>query len=326
MVYQYEACPTTGRRHIQGYIVFENARMGSSVKKLLGRWSGHNAHLIVALGSPTKNTEYCTKLETRIPGTQPYVFGELPTGQGTRTDLAAAFYELRTEGFSEDLVDRFTSQFVMYGSQMDRVLDRLTSINWVPREEFSPPRVHVMWGKTGTGKTRKAAEYGALFCNYDSRYPWGHYRGQDIVCLDEFCGQIPIATLLVWLDGYATTVQIPYLGNKPWIPKVIFICSNLSIKDWYLKASPLQIEAIERRCTTIAYLELHPTWGTIRRYSKGVREPEALLWLDGLAPDHPDIQRVAQGELDVPAAIPPQDLIVDANHVIPADYVRIRRG
>lgn len=288
VVYQYEEAPTTGQRHIQGYMAFENARTGASISKLLTKWGGAKPHLEVAMGSAEQNLQYCSKPDTRVAGTLPYIFGEPPVGQGQRTDLAAAFTELQVLGFSEDLVQRYPSQFIMYGAQMDRVIDRIRHLNWRPRDGFQPPRVHVMWGKAGTGKTRTASEYGAVFCDYDSRYPWGHYRGEAYVCLDEFTGQIAHSTLLKWLDGYAITVQIPYLGNRPFIPTTVFICSNVNPDNWYPLINQDQREALKRRCTTIAYYDHIEPWGPIRRYSKGVHEPEADLWAADLPAYHPE--------------------------------------
>lgn len=315
-VYQYEEAPTTGQRHIQGYMVFDNARTGASISKLLENWGGAKPHLEVARGSSEQNLDYCTKPETRVNGTQPFIFGEPPAGQGTRSDLADAFAELQSHGFSEDLVQRYPSQFIMYGAQMDRVAERIRFIHWKPRDAFKPPRVHIMWGKTGTGKTRTAAEYGAVMCDYDSRYPWGHYRGEDVVCLDEFTGQIPLSTLLKWTDGYQITVQIPYLGNRPFIPTMVFICSNLNPIDWYPHANPEQREALRRRCTTIAFYDRIAPWGTIRRYSKGVTEPEALLWASELPDQHPESVHVTRGvnEPDQPVLPQAQGPVVTADN------------
>ena len=173
---------------------------------------------------------------------------------------------------------------------MERILTKVKHIEWKQRTTFSPPKVYVYWGNPDTGKTRTAAERDAVFCDYESRYPWAHYEGQEVVCIDEFTGaeQIKLSTLLRWLDGYKVTVQIPYEGNKPFIPKTIFICSNNSPNDWYPTESEARKRALFRRFTVVCQF-MKTALGVMKRYSKGghldIKEqehPEELDALDAL--------------------------------------------
>lgn len=52
----HEKCPTTGRFHLQGYIVFRTERTEFSVRRLIPR-----AHIEFAKESPEVNTAYCRK-------------------------------------------------------------------------------------------------------------------------------------------------------------------------------------------------------------------------------------------------------------------------
>lgn len=61
LVGQLERSPTTGKRHVQAYVVFKCPQSLSAVKRLLP-----TAHLEMARGSPIQNKEYCSKQETRI--------------------------------------------------------------------------------------------------------------------------------------------------------------------------------------------------------------------------------------------------------------------
>ena len=73
MVFQREECPTTGRRHWQGYLVL--------AKKSTLSWLKNNvdgeAHWEKAKGDVKANIDYCTKQETRVPGTEPTEIGEI---------------------------------------------------------------------------------------------------------------------------------------------------------------------------------------------------------------------------------------------------------
>lgn len=189
--------------------------------------------------------------------------------QGQRSDLANALNELKTDGFSEEWVDKYPTQAVMYNKSMETLIKKIKHIHWKPRDRYQAPEVTVLFGVTGSGKTREAAEAGAIFCDYDSRYPWGHYEGNPVVCYDEFDGQIALSTLLKQLDGYNITVQIPYEGNKPWIPRSVYICSNKNPNIWYKEATVEQREALWRRFKTVVEFTYGQNGQLTRIYLKG---------------------------------------------------------
>lgn len=93
---QLERAPTTGALHIQGFCVFPgNMRLGgpsSGLKKL-----HPTAHWARMHGSLESNEEYCSKDDTREPGSEPRRWGDRPptNGQGRRTDLDEAVEALR---------------------------------------------------------------------------------------------------------------------------------------------------------------------------------------------------------------------------------------
>lgn len=278
-VWQYEIAPTTGKVHIQGYVVFTGRKRLGSVKKIIKDWCGVNAHLEVARGTPTQNRTYCTKDETRYPGTEPVEFGHLDQeGQGKRTDLVEAWNEFKANGLTDEMVERFPSQLVLHLRRFTELKERLETRNWEPQQGYQKKTVIVNWGETGTGKTREAAESGAIFAKYESRYCWGHYRGEETVCFDEFMGQVTIEEMLTLCDGYRATVQIPYMGNKPWIPKTIFICSNNSVNDWWPKATSEQIAAFKRRITRMVHWRNTPL-GVCKSYQIGV-DPASVMDVD----------------------------------------------
>lgn len=96
LVYQLEECPQTARRHHQGYFCFK--------KKRTLNWIKNNVHAAIHLqkcnGSPESNRNYCTKLDTRVEGTEPVEFGVFPRGPGARNDLAE-FQQAVKDGATE---------------------------------------------------------------------------------------------------------------------------------------------------------------------------------------------------------------------------------
>ncbi len=58
-------------QHYQGYFYLNTPRTLLGVKRLL---RPYQPHLEIARGTPAQNKEYCTKLETRVPGTFVTIF------------------------------------------------------------------------------------------------------------------------------------------------------------------------------------------------------------------------------------------------------------
>lgn len=67
-------------------------------------------------------------------------------------------------------------------------------------------RVFVFWGRTGTGKSRRAwdeASFDAYPKEPTTKW-WCGYSGQKHVVIDEFRGQIGVSHLLRWFDRYVS--------------------------------------------------------------------------------------------------------------------------
>lgn len=108
--------------------------------------------------------------------------------------------------------------------------------------------VHVYWGASGTGKSRRAWEEAGLLA-----YPkdpntkwWCGYRGQEHVVLDEFRGSISISHLLRWLDRYPVMVETKG-SSVPLVASQIWITSNLSPDSWYPELDAETLVALRRR-------------------------------------------------------------------------------
>lgn len=91
---QLEVGSATERMHVQGYVVFDKMMRLSAVKKL-----HPTAHWEPMKGSIEQNEEYCTKTESRVPGTEPDSWGERGPGSGFRSDLNSACAMLRSDEY-----------------------------------------------------------------------------------------------------------------------------------------------------------------------------------------------------------------------------------
>lgn len=106
----------------------------------------------------------------------------------------------------------------------------------------------VYWGKTGTGKSKKAwdqAGWKAYPKDPNTKF-WDGFQGQDHVVIDEFRGMISISHMLRWLDRYPVIVEIKGSAIALTATK-IWITSNLNPRMWYPDADAATVEALLRR-------------------------------------------------------------------------------
>lgn len=82
LLYQEEV-GEAGTPHLQGFITFSTKKRIGPVKKVVG----DRAHVEVAKGTPDANRIYCTKTKSRVPGTEPVIYGVFPGCKGQRTDI-----------------------------------------------------------------------------------------------------------------------------------------------------------------------------------------------------------------------------------------------
>lgn len=145
VVFQLEACPSTGRHHYQGYFFFAD-RNGYGMKtafRLLPQLCGAAAtHLEVAKGTPEDNQAYCTedvkKGVPRVSG--PWEFGQLPAPSGpvAKHTLEQAIAALEESGNDVDILAR--GYPVLY-AKFFRQIEALAARAIVkPEVDFSAPR------------------------------------------------------------------------------------------------------------------------------------------------------------------------------------------
>lgn len=262
IICQLERCPDTQRLHLQGYVeTTSSVRFGH-----LHRHIHPGLSLRVANGTADENIAYCTKDESRVSG--PWRLG-LPGKQGTRSDLLAVQTAIKGGATSVQLWEDFFPQMVRYhrafraySASILRAPCLLSPPGSEPASE--PIIVHVFWGDTGCGKSRRAV--------YESNNPFlatvtpngkgiwfdGYESGQDII-LDDYAGELPCNYLKRLLDRYH--FELPIKGEMfPRGCKRIFITSNTNPDDWYPEASPEDRAALRRRYTTVTHYSSLSPW------------------------------------------------------------------
>jgi len=124
------------------------------------------------------------------------------------------------------------------------------------RNRAEGTNVVVLWGLTGTGKTKRAYELASklheergmsFYVKPSYNMWWPGYAGEELVIIDEFSGGWPIDYLLLVLDRYPLSVEVKG-GNVNLKAKNFIITSNTPPQEWYLTAPQEKKDALLRRC------------------------------------------------------------------------------
>jgi len=189
--------------------------------------------------------DYVWKDDTAVPGTR-FEDGARPVNRCNKTDWSSIVNDAKCGNFDAIPPDILLRNY----SAIKRM--RVDSMVPIPREDIV---VHVYYGVTGSGKTRRAHEEIAGR-DYFDKNPltkwWDGYRGQKLCLIDEFAGRVDIINVLRWLDRYPCTVEVKGF-SVPLEATEFWITSNLSPDDWYPDASPEHKRALRRRLTHVVH-------------------------------------------------------------------------
>lgn len=227
----------SGNYHLQGYLETTKKISFSTLKKLFPR-----SHLEKAKYEEYAYN-YCKKEGNWVE------FGVRQMAQGKRSDLLAVQEALIAGATEMDLWTDHFAPMVRYNNSF-----RAYRLLLLGQQERAAPTVSLLWGKTGTGKTREVweREEVANLWNWGGDRWFDGYIGQEAVLFDDFDGsQIHFRQLLRLLDRYPLNVPIKG-GFVPWIPKRIYLTSNSNIESWF----PLEdIAPLARRLTEVKHFE-----------------------------------------------------------------------
>ncbi len=115
--------------------------------------------------------------------------------------------------------------------------------------------VFVLWGPTGTGKSRRAwTEAGDQAYSKCPRTKfWDGYGSEKNVVIDEFRGGIDVSHLLRWFDRYPVRVEVKG-STRPLYASKIWITTNIEPRGWYPDLDEQTYLALERRFTLVEEL------------------------------------------------------------------------
>lgn len=189
LVFNYEVCPSSNRKHIQGYVYFAAVRSVACVKYVLSRGTDCSPRIAIAKGNAQQNRAYCTKKDSADPDYGDIHFeeyGEIPA-QGKRTELEgwvqAVVGGKRPRDAVRDKDFKYLANFVKYGNGYSRLLAAT-----IPKRN-SPPTVYWLFGPTGSGKSRRAREWypnAYVYPKLSKGTPWWDgYEGETDIIIDD---------------------------------------------------------------------------------------------------------------------------------------------
>lgn len=245
MAHAEETCPTTEKKHLQGFAYAKTPMRLTQWKKLLP-----HAHIEQMHGTFQDNEDYCSK-EGKLEefGTRPF--------QGERKDLIDLKRKLDQLIPPLEIADNeeYFGVVAKHHNFAEKYYEFKKSK--VLKSDRTLPNVYVLTGPTGCGKTSWLdAEFGVgnwtkLPCPTGGTWWWTPEcaRSDHVLIDDVNSKKIPeIGTVLEWTDRYP--FQAPIKGGFCWAkPKSIVFTSNVPRAEWWPFAKAGNLAAFERRIT-----------------------------------------------------------------------------
>lgn len=215
-----ETAPTTGTKHLQGYVEWGRSVRLSTLKNLCKR-----THWEARKGTASQAIDYCKK-------DNDFVENGSPSEQGSRNDLK----KLKESIMNGESVDNILLDNPSIYHQYGRTLTKIEDLRLRKQYRTEMTKGIWYWGPTGVGKSHKAYENFHPDTHYV--YPndngwWDGYTQQHTVIINEFRGQITYSELLDLVDKWPKTVKRRNREPMPFTSKVCIITSSLHPKDVY---------------------------------------------------------------------------------------------
>ena len=233
-----------GKEHLQCKVTWRVAKRWSAMKKLI-----HPHHFERSI---TTCFAYTVKLN-KADKPEIYIDNRAP---GQRNDLDKMKTMIDSGAADSDLWNEHFGSMLRYDRGMNRYRDVINMNNqrsWMTQGEW-------YWGATGTGKSHKAftENPGAYVYPINDNGWWDNYKGEEIVIINEFRGQLMYSELLLLVDKWPHHVKRRCTTPYPFLAKKVVITSSRHPKDIYKQVCEEgdDYEQLERRFRIIQMTSL----------------------------------------------------------------------
>ncbi len=230
----------TGTPHTHVFLyAHSNLRFSTIQKKF------PTAHIEKAFASAKDNRDYISKTgkwldtdksETIVEGSF-YEWGTLPTEQEERSPTMVRLIECLKEGMSTMEILEELPGLALKIKDIDILRETVMSAKY--RSEFRKLTVYYLFGATGSGKTygihqAHPVEDICRITDYSGKngIRFDAYHGQPVLVFEEFHSQIPIESMLNYLDIYPLMLPARY-SDRVACYTTVYITSNIPLEEQY---------------------------------------------------------------------------------------------
>lgn len=266
---------TTGTYHTHVFFYTSSPARFSTIKKRFP-----TAHIEKAYGTPKENRDYITKTgiwedtdkaETAVPNTF-QEWGELPADSEDKApEMCQIMRALRSGKTIMEIIEEHPN--LAFRIREIEVL-RQTILSEKYSAENRKLEVYYLYGSTGVGKTR------GIFKDNDPReicritdyggrngVRFDAYHCQSILVFEEFHSQIPISSMLNYLDIYPLTLPARYTDRTACYTKV-YLTSNIPLDEQYRDIQRHQWETWRAFLRRITHIVEYCANGTVIQHGK----------------------------------------------------------
>lgn len=194
-----EICPTTQKRHLQGYAQFHKKWTLKKIGSVLG------CHCEVPKASVQENITYCKKDGNFLEEGTARGISKASSNKERWTEIL----HLAKSGQIKEIEEKYPSAAILHKKTLDLIRDE-----HIAAEHHPDRRCVWIWGKSGVGKTRWAHEnfkFEDIFTLSDTD-GWDLYRQERVAILDEADSSLGAnwKKLLRWADRYPVRARRLY--------------------------------------------------------------------------------------------------------------------
>lgn len=248
LIMGFETCPSTGRKHFQGYLEYSKRKIGSAMDNAFRVTFPLpiSCHYEISAGTAEQNQAYCKgyMADGSLKATEPneyYEWGTPNPGQGHRSDLAALFQGVKEGKTDLELADQDPARWAVHRKALAeyRVLTE-TKRSW-------PMELIFLWGPTRTGKSAQAQHFNPESVDWTGTFLNGFSGSSETLLFDDFeWEKMPPKLWLKITDRYSMVINVKN-GFKNFAPRRLIFTSNDDPKTWWPTAHAATREAAHAR-------------------------------------------------------------------------------
>lgn len=251
--------PEQHEAHWQMYIETNNQVTYLQLRRLLGWNNRHDRQhrriyrhwMAPARGSQEQNIRYCSKEDTRVPGTHTIILGT-PAKPDAVGQWRGVVDEIAAGGTFGSLCQR--DDLLPIVARCASGIQQVLAARSKPAD-WREVKCYIYWGPTGTGKSRSVFQqhgHDNVYVREKPRLPYEKvnydgYTGQKVLFIDEFREtDVSLAELLRITDGHPYRLNIKYtFGYAKW--DHVYIATNQCPMNFHQNEDEASRAALARR-------------------------------------------------------------------------------